>query len=284
MIEQYILPMVDNGIELKVLAFKIRASFYHIFVLFHNDPPVNNRINRVRSGSGGVHSLYPDPLTPHTRSSSSKDSRLTGRQRSPAVSVGGPVGGSKTRIPPGLPIPGGLTQHRNDSSLPLFLPLEDYTPRATKAFAAASSLAESLLPGSHPVRLSVKVEYVAYLYDCLGEREQSRRTARLAIRAVYEAKEGMDDESFEDASEMVGMLGRMMRRGLVPSGQTQAQQQITAAGEPLNIPSATAGGVRQGKGVNNMAGQGRSPGGERGRRGHGYSASTSAPSQPTTWV
>lgn len=283
MVEQYILPMVDNGIELKVLAHKLRASFYHIFVLFHNNPPVDNRINRARSASGGSYSLFPQPLTPHTRSSSSKDSRLTGRQRSPAISVGGPVGGSRTRIPPGLPIPSSLTQHNNDSSLPFFLPSEDYTPRATKAFAAASSLAESLLPGSHPVRLSVKVEYVAYLYDCLGEREQSRRTARLAIRAVYDAKEGMDDESFEDASEMVGMLGRMMRRGLAPQpgSQGQVQGQITA-GSTLPIPPATSGGAREGKAASNVGRQGGSPG--RGRKGATGTASTSATSQPTTWV
>lgn len=285
MVEQYILPMVDNGIELKVLAHKLRASFYHIFVLFHNNPPVNNRITRARSASGGSYSLFPQPLTPHTRSSSSKDSRLTGtggRQRSPAISasIGGPVGGggSRTRIPPGLPIPSTLTQQNDSSNLPFFLPLEDYTPRATKAFASANSLAESLLPGSHPVRLSVKVEYVAYLYDCLGEREQSRRTARLAIRAVYDAKEGMDDESFEDASEMVGMLGRMMRRGLV----TQPGQGQITAGDNLTVPVATAGGGREGKGASNVGRQGGSPG--RGRKGESFSASTSATSQPTTWV
>lgn len=282
MVEQYILPMVDNGIVLKVLAHKLRASFYHILVLFHNDPPVNNRINRTRSGSGGLYSLYPDPLAPHTRSSSSKDSKLTGRQRSPAVSVGGPVGGSKTRVPPGLPIPGALTQHNNGSNLPFFLPLEDYTPRATKAFAAASSLAESLLPGSHPVRLSVKVEYVAYLYDCLGEREQSRQTARLAIRAVYDAKEGMDDESFEDASEMVGTLGRMMRRGLQPRSQAQITQQITAVPSAGALP-AVGEGDREGTAPSQPPRQGQSPGRGR-RRGQNVSASTSATSQPTTWV
>lgn len=284
MVEQYILPMVDNGIELKVLAHKLRASFYHIFVLFHNNPPVGNWVNRIRSASGGSYSLFPQPLTPHTRSSSSKDSRLTGRQRSPAISVGGPVGGgSRTRIPPGLPIPSSLAQHDEDSSLPFFLPSEDYTTRATKAFAAASSLAESLLPGSHPVRLSVKVEYVAYLYDCLGEREQSRRTARLAIRAVYDAKEGMDDESFEDASEMVGMLGRMMKRGLVPQPGSQSQPpgQITA-GDTLPIPPATSTGAREGKGATNRVAQRNSP--SRGRKRENFSASSSATSQPTTWV
>ena len=55
------------------------------------------------------------------------------------------------------------------------------------------------------MRLSVEVEYVAYIYDCLHEAEQSRRRAKAAIRAVYEAQEGMDDESFVDASELVSM-------------------------------------------------------------------------------
>jgi len=290
MVEQYVLPMVGNYVELKVLAYKLRASFYHIFVLFHNDPPVNNRINRARSGSGGAYSLYPDPLTPRTRSSSSRDSQLNRRQRSPAISLGGPVGGSTTRTPPGLPIPGQISQHLNGTAT-FLLPLEDYTPRATNAFAAANSLAESLLPGSHPVRLSVKVEYVAYLYDCLGEREQSRRTARLAIRQVYEAKEGMDDESFEDAAEMVGMLGRMMRRGMPPQSSTPTQQTITpaASGPPPNrqvppIP-VTTGASRHGKGASQSPGRSprRSPGRGR-RRGNSASQGQPATTQPTTWV
>ena len=42
MLQQYVVPMVGNYVELKVLAYKLRASFHHIFVLFHNDPPVSN--------------------------------------------------------------------------------------------------------------------------------------------------------------------------------------------------------------------------------------------------
>ena len=287
MVEQYVLPMVGNYVELKVLAYKLRASFYHIFVLFHNDPPVNNRINRTRSGSGGAYSLYPDPLTPRTRSTSSRESQNR-RQRSPAISLGGPVGGSSTRNPPGLPIPGQIVSQNGSATF--LWPLEDYTPRATNAFAAANSLAESLLPGSHPVRLSVKVEYVAYLYDCLGEREQSRRTARLAIRQVYEAKEGMDDESFEDAAEMVGMLGRMMKRGLQPGSQPPLPQAQIAAAPPTTAPNVPIPPIpnqptsKHGKQRSRDEGQSpkRSPG--RGRRKPGQGVGTPRTSQPTTWV
>src|SRR5947207_7836927 len=36
MVDQYVLHMVGSYLELKVLAYKLKASFYHIFVLFHN--------------------------------------------------------------------------------------------------------------------------------------------------------------------------------------------------------------------------------------------------------
>ena len=258
MVEQYVLPMVGNYVELKVLSYKLKASFYHIFVLFHNEPAVNDRINRSRSGAiGGGHgradsysSLFPDPLSPRL---SKQDSRspTTGRQRSPAISLGGAVSAA-TRTPPGLPLPATYPYQANgngNGTATFLLPLQDYTPAATAAFQEANEMAERLLPGSHPVRLSVKVEYIAYIYDCLHEAEQSRRIARNAIRNVYEAQEGMDDESFEDAAEMVGILGRMMKRGLGSGsgGGSSGSQQAVQSRERL----AASGGAprRQGSGA-----------------------------------
>ncbi|KAL2419727.1 hypothetical protein ABEF95_006162 [Exophiala dermatitidis] len=233
MMEQYVLPMVRNYIELRVLSYKLRASFYHIFVLFHNDPPVNDRINRSKSGS---FSPFPDPLSPKSPGSPRpteptfsphNNTNGGGRRRSSAISLGAAVGGTATRTPPGLPLPASYpyTAHsytkgsgsgsaKDDGTATFLLPLQDYRPYATQAFREANELAERLLPGSHPIRLSVKVEYVAYIYDSLHDPEQSRRMARVSIRHVYEAQEGMDDDSFEDAAEMVSILGRMMKRGL----------------------------------------------------------------------
>jgi hypothetical protein len=120
-----------------------------------------------------------------------------------------------------------------------------------------NDLAEKLLPGSHPIRLSVKVEYVAYIYDCLHEAEQSRRLARTSVRHVYEAQEGMDDESFEDAAEMVGILGRMMKRGLGQGGSSGSQQATPVEG----AKDRGSGGRRQ-----------------------SASAGAAGKEQPTTWV
>ena len=200
-VEQYVLPMVGNYVELKVLSYKLRASFYHIFVLFHNQPSVNK--------AGGPFALFPEPLSPRG-STPNRDSitRSPPRQRMPNT-YGGPVGG-----PPGLPPP----PEKASPSAAFLLPATDYIPTATNCFVTANTLAERLLPGSHPIRLSVKVEYVAYLYDCLHDGEGSRRLAKRSIADVYNAQEGMDDESFEDAAELVGILGKMMKRGLGGSG------------------------------------------------------------------
>lgn len=220
MIEQYILPMVGNYVELKVLSHKLRGSFYHIFVLFHNKPSINQ--------ASGPFPLFPEPLSPRGVSSKPKannrDSILPSPPRSrPPTNAGGPVGGG----PPGLPPP--LPTASNSGNF--IIPSMDYAPIATSCFITASNLAESLLPGSHPIRLSVKLEYVAYLYDCLHEKDQSRRLAKRTIADVYNAQEGMDDESFEDAAEMVGILGKMMKRGLGGGGSGSG-----------STPGAVAGG------------------------------------------
>ena len=279
MVEQYVLPMVDNYIELKVLSYKLKASFYHIFVLFHNEPAVNDRINRRRSRSGSFDALFPDPLSPRLSKSSSRDpftttkSPTSGRQRSPAISLGGAISATATRTPPGLPLP-SIHPYMNGSAqspptATFLLPLTDYRPHATQAFREANEMAERLLPGSHPVRLSVKVEYVAYLYDCLHEAELSRKMARLSIRNVYEAQEGMDDESFEDAAEMVGVLGRMMRRGL---GQGGSGSQSGSGGRGASA-SAPGGGHSRGQSRGGGSGGGGAAGSRRGTE-----------TQPTTWV
>ncbi|WEW55796.1 hypothetical protein PRK78_001229 [Emydomyces testavorans] len=212
-VEQYILPMVADYAGLKVLSYKLQASFYHIFVLFHNQPRIHH---------SGIHT-FPSSTShidlPH-------DSRNGGTEVDPAshrasivpsppLSMGGPVGGGShvQSHPPGLDIQPEIPKF----AASFILPALDYTPRATACFNYAALLADQLLPGSHPIRLSVKLEYAAYLYDCLNDAKGSRRLAKQAIADVYNAEEGMDDESFEDAAELVGILGKMVKRGGKPS-------------------------------------------------------------------
>ncbi|KAJ5794057.1 hypothetical protein N7457_000656 [Penicillium paradoxum] len=203
-LEGYILPMVDMFVELKVLAYKLRASFYHIFVLFHNRPIFTSDTEiPVRFKHDSMYGV--DALTALG---------VSGLSRTKSISTKAP-----TSRPPGLPPVIQPVQPPKPASSFLLPPL-DYTATATACFNHAASLSDKLLPGSHPLRLSVKLEYAAYLYDCLQDPVACRRLAKQAIADVYNAQEGMDDESFEDAAEIVGVLGKMVKRGGKPSSST----------------------------------------------------------------
>ncbi|KAL8702471.1 MAG: hypothetical protein Q9201_004361 [Fulgogasparrea decipioides] len=188
MVEQYIIPMVSDQVELKVLSYKLRASFYHIFVLFHNQP--------------SIHQTAIPSFSPTSKSKAADRSSI---RLSPNALEGGPV----------QPLPPGLTPvSMPRPSAAFLLPATDYVPTATDCFTQASALADALLSGSNPVRLSVKTEYAAFMYDCLHDGDGSRRLAQQAIKDVYNAQEGMDDDQFEDAAEQVQLLGKMMKRGM----------------------------------------------------------------------
>ncbi|KAL8834217.1 MAG: hypothetical protein Q9170_003848 [Blastenia crenularia] len=189
MLEKYIIPMVSDQTELKVLSHKLRASFYHIFVLFHNQP--------------SIHQTAIPSFTPSTNKGKAVD--RSSIASSPNPYEGGPV----------QPLPPGLSPVSYPKpSAAFLLPATDYIPTATACFTEASALADAHLSGSHPVRLSVKTEFAAYMFDCLHDGDGSRRLAQQAIKDVYMAQEGMDDDQFEDAAEMVQLLGRMMKRGM----------------------------------------------------------------------
>ncbi|KAJ8131629.1 hypothetical protein O1611_g1999 [Lasiodiplodia mahajangana] len=208
MLEQYVLPMVGDHGELKVLAFKLRASFYHIFVLFHNNPSVS---------AMGISTPIPGiPRIP-------RPDKGKGVDRSDAVSETGrssvqpthPMEGGPVGPPPGfgpqLPEPPGA----------FLLQSVDYRPTAHEYFKQAVALADSLLWGSHSLRLSVKTEYAAFLYECLHDEDGSRKLAKDTVAEVYDASEGMDDDMFHDACDLVTVLGKMMKRGLESSNSLQ---------------------------------------------------------------
>lgn len=212
MLEQYIIPMVGNYNELKVLAYKLRASFYHIFVLFHNNPPVSSHF---MSTPVSMRTTTVPSLTP-TRMDKGKgiardddfDSPILPNLRGRIPYQGGPVA-----PPPGFgPEPPGA----------FLLPAVDYLPQAHQFFEDASRLADEHLWGSHSLRLSIKTEYSAFLYECVHDEDASRKLARQTINEVYEATEGIDNEMFGDACQLVTVLGRMMKRGQPSSGKASS--------------------------------------------------------------
>ncbi|KAL4924422.1 protein erg27 [Aspergillus undulatus] len=220
-LEEYVLPLVEGFVELKILAYKLRASFYHIFVLFHNQPAIHSpgiaSLSSNTTMSNDAQETEPSPKDQNENQY--PNSRLSFRAKPEILSVFPQPPGSTAKDTPQAHLkvpqaPPGLAPvqqpYRPLSSF--LLPALDYTPTATACFNHAALLAERFLPGSHPLRLSIKLEYAAYLHDCLQDTAASRKLAKQAIADVYNAQEGMDDESFEDAAEIVGLLGKMVKR------------------------------------------------------------------------
>jgi hypothetical protein len=240
LLEQYVLPMVANYGELKVLAYKLRASFSHLSVLFHNQPHV--------SLSGQI-STPPGLTSP----------RIVKIDKGKGIDLGVPSEIYRpSSVQPTHPLEGGPVggtpdiNHPPPEFAPNFLvPAEDYRPIALKCFQEATALAERLLWGSHPLRLSVKVEYTAFLYDCLHERDRSRQLAKATIAEVYNAQEGMDDEMFEDAAQLVGILGKMMKRGLGSGGGSGSTPGVGSSGARTTPPRRLDGEAHPSPGMDN---------------------------------
>ncbi|KAI0009009.1 14-3-3 domain-containing protein [Xylariaceae sp. FL0662B] len=245
MLEQYVLPMVGDYVELKVLAYKLRASFYHIFVLFHNKPPVSTMgITTVPS----VPPIRLDKGKGVDRGDSIPETSRSSLQPTHPIE-GGPVG-----------VPPGFGPQPPEPAAAFLLPAVDYLPTAHQYFKEAASLADNLLWGSHSLRLSVRTEYAAFLYECAHDYEGSRKLAKDTIAEVYEASEGMDDDMFNDACELVTVLGKMMKRGLGSSNTLRAQSpgtQGTSQGDsaataiPATAPIPTAASIPAVAGMEN---------------------------------
>ncbi|KAK3685619.1 14-3-3 domain-containing protein [Podospora appendiculata] len=223
LLEQYVLPMVGNYVELKVLAYKLRASFYHIFVLFHNTPPVSNLGFGTPEGQATttLPTLAPNRVDKGKGIARDDDGENTSQPVQTSYNLeGGPVG-----PPPGFGPAAPPTA--------FLMKQGDYLPLAHRCFQEAVQLADQLLWGSHSLRLSVKTEYAAFLYECVHDNEGSRKVAKDTITEVYEATEGIDNDMFGDACELVTVLGRMMKRGLGSNkGSTSATQETPQIEQP----------------------------------------------------
>lgn len=263
-LELYVLPYAqDNqhGPECRVLSVKLRASFYHIFCLFHNQPPITQ--TNMTSTDPRSLPVPPLPLSERTgngqtrttdTSSLSPSSKRAGKQpmlREPIDSIvsetsfvtnpyaaGGPVG---TPSPGPLIAPPGLHPIPIPQPSSFILPPLNFVPLAGGYFTTATAYATSFLPGSHPLRLSVALEHSAFLWDCQHDHEGSRRIARRAIKDVYRAQEAMDDSEFEDAAELVGILGRMMKR---KSWEGTPRVGGLSSPEPTAVTTSPTGGAQ----------------------------------------
>ncbi|KAB5550978.1 14-3-3 domain-containing protein [Coniochaeta sp. 2T2.1] len=212
LLEQWVIPMVGAYVELKVLAYKLRASFYHIVVQFYNNPPVT----KWDISTPEIQATATVPGLPSQRVDKGKGIAKDGDSATGVSYQGGPVG-----TPPGFG-PGG--------SAAFLLPARDYLPDAHNHFKVAAAMADQLLWGSHSLRLSVKTEYAAFLYECVHDAEASRAVAKTTIGEVYDATEGIDNDMFNDACTLVAILGKMMKRGLGSNNTLRSRGRGSSSG------------------------------------------------------
>jgi hypothetical protein len=233
LLEQYVLPMVGNYVVLKVLAYKLRASFYHIFVLFHNTPAVSMSFSTPEGQTTSTIPPLPAGRIDKGKGVARGDGHETGQPPESPHMEGGPVG-----PPPGV---GDGFDLGTESSTAFLMKPGNYLPTAHHCFKEAVKLAEELLWGSHSLRLSVKTEYAAFLFECMHDGEGSRQLAKDTISEVYEATEGIDDDMFSDACELITVLGKMMKRGL-GSNNTLRSKATPSTPKPDQGPPSSAGG------------------------------------------
>jgi hypothetical protein len=227
--------------------------------LFHNNPPITvasapvvpSSHDQLFAGSSqeysgsGYESMTPQKeATPPKRNSRGKQpslrdpinsitsdaSFLTNPYAGLAPGSSPPLGYGTTTAPPGL----SAVSVPHPSAF--LIPSINFIPYASTYFTAASTAASAHLPGAHPLRLSTAIEYAAFLWDCVHDHQGARQLARRAIRQLREGEdEGVSDEAFEDAAEMVQILGRIMKR---KSFETTPRSQNDASIPSTQGPSA----------------------------------------------
>jgi len=192
LLDVYVLPFVVSYKELKVLALKLKASFLHIFVLF--DFTYQTRTNFSLPNGGPYQTTSQTPQAPLPQQSGKQRSQSASQQQQPKQS-------SQQPNQPGSP--------ENTTTNSFY----NYINIASQAFITADDYATRLLNGSHPLRLSVKLEYSAFAHDCMKEYSLSRSIARKAVDEAFASMEAMSDDSFEDAMDLVSSLGVMAKKG-----------------------------------------------------------------------
>ncbi|WPG99220.1 Hypothetical protein R9X50_00203100 [Acrodontium crateriforme] len=242
--EVYILPHCQDGDQIpecRVMAAKLRASFYHVFCLFHNHPPIST----ISSRSPDSTSSPRPPRTPISRVSPGKSPQDgTGRRRARKSSLRDPIPSMTSEVsyvtnpyavpaqtppPPGPPPPIPSEANRRTPTHPpglapinipspraaasFLLPPLNFIPLTRSHFENAQYLSNNLLYPAHALRLSVALEFTAFKWDCEKDHERARRLARRAIKEVYTSTDPLDDEEFDDAADLVNILAGIMKRG-----------------------------------------------------------------------
>lgn len=265
--EVYILPYSQNGEqgpECRVMAAKLRASFFHVLCLYHNDPPINQltpNMYEVRSSLDSISTPilgYPQTRQSPTRSPGKGKKGTNGKRKrsrtprdptgattpagsyfTPAIATGPPQTPPPAGPPPPIPTdvrqtptrPPGFTpieERASRAAATFLLASEDFVTMAREHFENAQNLASKLLRPAHALRLSLTLEHAAFLRDCAKEYALARRLARKTVRELWAEVRGVSDEEFADASSLA--------TGLTSIARSASELESQTSHESLDIP------------------------------------------------
>ncbi|KEQ74095.1 hypothetical protein M436DRAFT_14732, partial [Aureobasidium namibiae CBS 147.97] len=181
--EVHIAPHCGENAEgiYQVMALKLRASFHHIFCLYHNTPPVrllrpNEKkelsifsINYMANRKSQEFNLTP-PVLAHEPD-----------KVSPKITLQSHA--APTR-PPGLGMNATNFYEPPVPASTFLMPPLDYTPETKRLFERAAKFAENFLHPAHPLVLSLALERATFLIDCLSDYEKSLKVVKKAARAA----------------------------------------------------------------------------------------------------
>lgn len=218
----------DSGPVFQVMASKLRASFIHVFCLYHNNPPLHQLRQKNLENPNGLGSRWmesrknghkesgvPSPVASE-RSYVTNPYAANGPSPAPTYNIPAmPLSPSRTAPvhPPGLGLHTIVDYNPPASSATYLMPACNYTLDANFSFSRTFELAEALLDASHPLRLSVALEYATFLFDCLGDFDASQQLCKRAILAVYAGSDTTNVPMFEDSWILVNDMATLARRG-----------------------------------------------------------------------
>ncbi|SZF03585.1 unnamed protein product [Blumeria hordei] len=201
-LEEYVFPMVANYRDLRVLSFKLRASFYYLYTLFHNQPPLTFEPKQSTRACGQPPPYRKIDKVKVVDRNYSQPSSVRGtfyRQNSPISSFS------------------GVSQPYSEFSRDFLLDYHDYRPITLQYFQEAASLADSILRANHPLRISIKVGYATYVSECLHDKEGSYQIASATVAETYNKQGPQNDEISSDATMLVEVLINLMRHYKYPN-------------------------------------------------------------------
>ncbi|GAB7338927.1 hypothetical protein MBLNU457_5606t2 [Dothideomycetes sp. NU457] len=229
------------------MAAKLRATFYQILCLFHNQPPLN-QLSPKRSPPSAASKKDQDTRTRKAAlreaipSMASEMSYITnpfafdGPARSPPptgplppIPIGTPSGRRTAMRSPGSSSPSDYSA----SSANFILPPRNFVPSANQYFEETARLTRSLLPGSNPLRLSVYLEFCIFKWDCGKDFKTAKILASQAFKQALEDEEFITEADFVDAREIMAFLQTIANR-------SEGSSQISPKSPIVPIPASTS--------------------------------------------